>query len=196
MQPSLNELVFSASLPPLGFATYFVQLDDTVLRWTWETRNKGLILRGKFAENGYIKQLTNLVTNMTAPLTQNFYYYELFVGDNLSPDNQYSGTYIFRPKTDTDIKIKLTKFEGIFKEARQVFNSWVTHVVRVYMDEAYAEFEWTIGPIPKRLPLPASEHNRELGTPVSSLGSENLPVWTAEFLRFTLESPRINFKLE
>ncbi|GFN82787.1 hypothetical protein PoB_000929300, partial [Plakobranchus ocellatus] len=198
MQPSLNELVFSANLPPLGFATYFVQLDDTVLRWTSETKKDSYTIRGKyvevqFAEDGYVKQLTNLVTNMTAPLTQNFYYYEPFEGDNHSPLNQSSGAYIFRPKSEKPVKINITTFEGIFKgsvvqEARQVFNSWVTQVVRVYMDEPYVEFEWTIGPIPE------SDGGKELITRYSIPGWGNNGVFYTDSNGREMLQRRLNYR--
>jgi hypothetical protein len=32
-------------------------------------------------------------------------------------------------------------------EVRQVFNSWATQTVRLYADQPFLEFEYTIGPI-------------------------------------------------
>ena len=36
----------------------------------------------------------------------------------------------------------------LVEEARQVFSDWYSQVVRLYKGEKYAEFEWTLGPIP------------------------------------------------
>ena len=33
-------------------------------------------------------------------------------------------------------------------EATQVFNSWVYQSVRIFYDQPFAEFEFTVGPIP------------------------------------------------
>ncbi|KAK3768425.1 hypothetical protein RRG08_053417 [Elysia crispata] len=158
-KPAARELVFNALLPPLGYATYFVRA-ETLLRWRPNPRNERdeRTIRGKYVEvdfdsNGYVRRLTNLVTNVSVPLTQNLFYYKAYAGNNTRPEFQSSGAYIFRPRDNTPVKIKITKWEGIVKgsavqEARQRFSDWASQVVRVYKDKPYVEFEWTVGPIP------------------------------------------------
>ncbi|RUS76959.1 hypothetical protein EGW08_015279 [Elysia chlorotica] len=159
MKPATRELVFTAELPPVGFATYFVR-EDTLLRWrpnTKVTKDETTIgnkyVEVSFDSDGYVRRLTNLKSNVSVPLSQSLFYYKAFEGYNASPESQSSGAYIFRPEDNTPVKINITKWEGIVKgsvvqEARQRFSDWASQVVRVYRDRPFVEFEWTVGPIP------------------------------------------------
>ncbi|GFS19213.1 alpha-mannosidase, partial [Elysia marginata] len=59
--------------------------------------------------------MTNLLTNVSAPLTQNLLYYKAFSGDNVNPEQQSSGAYIFRPRDNSPVKVEISKWEGVVK---------------------------------------------------------------------------------
>lgn len=73
-------------------------------------------------------------------------------GTNENNDNTASGAYIFRPLTEEAIsftdKIIYRVTEGeLVDEVHQIFNSWITQIIRVYKNENYIEFDWLVGPI-------------------------------------------------
>lgn len=90
---------------------------------------------------------------MTRLISQEFLYYEGYIGNNREYKNRSSGAYIFRPKEDklhfaTD-EVTIETYTGaIVDEVHQKFNDWISQVVRVYKQNNYAEFEWLVGPIP------------------------------------------------
>lgn len=159
-QQADSELVFIASVPAAGYITYFVekssnkgfaskeaeQSQDTVIR--------GKYVSVKFDSQGQMSAMSNLAMNIEIPLHQNFLYYPAFQGSCTSDSNkQPSGAYIFRPKDQSHVQLKISKWEGVHKgkivqEARQKFGDWASQVVRVYQDKPYVEVEYTVGPIP------------------------------------------------
>ncbi|KAK3768503.1 hypothetical protein RRG08_060865 [Elysia crispata] len=158
-QKANNELVFTASVPAVGYMSYYVETasnndfasreakfsDDTVLQ--------GKYVSVKFDSDGRMTSMSSLASNAEVPLQQNFLYYPAHGGSCVSDSNQQpSGAYIFRPANNSHVKVDMTKWEGIYKgkivqEARQKFGDWASQVVRVYQDKPYVEVEWTIGPI-------------------------------------------------
>ncbi|XP_065090817.1 lysosomal alpha-mannosidase-like isoform X2 [Ochlerotatus camptorhynchus] len=168
-----NELVFLANeLPPLGYKSYFVsrvietvddfiqnpsnptvqlQSDQPHKQWHSEEVTIGnKYLNVSFDTNGFLSTITaNGVTNR---LRQTFVYYEAATGNNVAFSNRSSGAYIFRPNgTDHVItdSVQLKVFRGnVVQEVHQVFNDWVSQVIRIYADENHVEFEWLVGPIP------------------------------------------------
>eukprot|EP00063_Salmo_salar_P065684 XP_014040519.1 PREDICTED: lysosomal alpha-mannosidase [Salmo salar] len=103
-------------------------------------------------ETGLLSSLSNLETQQTVKLSQNFYWYNASDGNN-SDSIQMSGAYIFRPNTSTPFIIsKTAKIEtlqnSVVQEVRQWFSPWVSQVVRLYTDSRALELEWTVGPVP------------------------------------------------
>ncbi|KAG8128822.1 hypothetical protein E2320_015703 [Naja naja] len=108
-----NELVFQASLPPLGYRTYSVsQLsgkDSARPRLLKRLRPQPAAplltpsienehLQVLFDPNtGLMKEIQNLDKNISLPLSQSFLWYNASVGNTAVP--QASGAYIFRPNT-------------------------------------------------------------------------------------------------
>lgn len=85
-------------------------------------------------------------------LTQEFFYYEGFVGDNEKYINRSSGAYIFRP-VGKAMTVNYTAEYSVFignlvSEVHQQFSDWVSQVVRVYAKLNLIEFQWLVGPIP------------------------------------------------
>ncbi|XP_077425885.1 lysosomal alpha-mannosidase [Vanacampus margaritifer] len=155
---AVNELLFRARAPPLGFSTYSVSLlqdgpppAPTLYRTPKSIWNK--YLRVTFdPETGLLSGLDNLETKQSISLTQNFYWYNASDGNN-SKSNQPSGAYIFRPNSSTPFVIsKTAKTETIqtpvMQEVRQWFAPWASQVVRLHADSRVLELEWTVGPIP------------------------------------------------
>lgn len=66
--------------------------------------------------------------------------------------NRSSGAYIFRPNNTIHLiaeKASIHIFRGpAVDEIHQIFNDWISQVIRVYKNENHIEFEWMIGPIP------------------------------------------------
>lgn len=155
------ELVFRASnVPALGYKTFFISrsapsrqpskvepklLDDIVTIGTNE-------LSVTFDIHGLLNEIN--VDGVISKLSQNFLFYKGFAGNNREYKNRSSGAYIFRPDPETveeivGIDVALDVIRGDFvDEAHQVFNDWISQVVRIYKTEKYVEFEWLVGPIP------------------------------------------------
>uniref|UniRef100_A0A8C7Q7Y7 Alpha-mannosidase n=1 Tax=Oncorhynchus mykiss TaxID=8022 RepID=A0A8C7Q7Y7_ONCMY len=157
---AVNELLFQVQAPPLGYSTYSVSLlqngppspqSSPLPRAPKAVQNK--FLRVTFdPETGLLSSLSNLETQQTVKLSQNFYWYNASDGNN-SESIQMSGAYIFRPNTSTPFIIsKTAKIEtlqnSVVQEVRQWFSPWVSQVVRLYTDSRALELEWTVGPVP------------------------------------------------
>lgn len=163
-----NELVFKVNLPALGFNTYFIQMSNSILdnfiQRTYFRRLQGngdITIKNQFValifdgSTGKLKQMQNLERGVTLPLGQDYLYYVGHPGNNSQPKFQASGAYIFRPNITAThqfratLKRKSYALQGVLvQEVRQQFSSWLSQVVRLYDNERYAEFEWTVGPIP------------------------------------------------
>ncbi|XP_059848318.1 lysosomal alpha-mannosidase [Hypanus sabinus] len=163
---AVNELVFEAWLPALGFATYsvsrkpekftFRRLVRSPSKLQGEERNalfiKNEYVRVLFDKNtGLISAIENLHKNLSLPVTQNFYWYHASTGNRES--KQASGAYIFRPYQEEPSMMSknvstYTVQTELFQEVYQNFSSWCSQVVRLYRNQKFLELEWTVGPIP------------------------------------------------
>lgn len=156
-----SDLVFqAANIPALGYKTYFVSrvaltgtsslnepklLDEAVTIGTSE-------LSVTFDIHGLLSEIN--VDGVATKLSQNFLFYKGFAGNNREYKNRSSGAYIFRPNPETveelvgiDVDIQVIRGD-LVDEVQQVFNEWISQVVRIYKTENYVEFEWLVGPIP------------------------------------------------
>ena len=147
-------LSFYASVPALGFATFFLtaasdheqvveEQDDTADAFTLSNEVWSI---GFDSATGLIANITDLRTNTTRPFHQLFYSY--IAG---SRGGQNAGAYVLLPTDSTPTLIapsaNLTIVSaGIVREARQVFTDWVYQTVRLQGD--VIAFEWTIGELP------------------------------------------------
>ncbi|CAL1531573.1 unnamed protein product [Lymnaea stagnalis] len=163
---TVNQLVFLAQVPALGYVTYFVKTQSKNKPLTFKTEMNtepvaepnDNVISGKYVQvtfdsSGNLKSITNRTTGVTVPLLQNILYYQGYTGNNSGGVNQASGAYIFRPTSNTPSQVPLKTWGGIVRgavvqEAYQQFSDWVSQVIRVYQDKPYVEVEWTVGPIP------------------------------------------------
>ncbi|XP_030835227.1 lysosomal alpha-mannosidase [Strongylocentrotus purpuratus] len=166
-----KELIFMATIPPMGYTTYQVTAPSmnmisrlgsirhsrpatTINRVDGDVIISNEILSLSFdGITGLLKSMTNLGSNISNIMTQSFYWYESSTGNNVSI--QGSGAYIFRPnKSDpyplfdgTSVLVKVVKGD-VVQEVQQQFTPWLSQVVRLYKGQSAAEFTWTVGPIP------------------------------------------------
>nr|CAD7417918.1 unnamed protein product [Timema poppensis] len=96
------------------------------------------------------------VNGTELPLQQSLLYYSGYFGDDKVPANTSSGAYVFRPNSSEPVTITENVAVRVLKgplveEVHQVYNEWVSQVIRVYKEENHVEFEWLVGPIPVTL---------------------------------------------
>ncbi|XP_017257760.1 alpha-mannosidase [Daucus carota subsp. sativus] len=152
-------LIFQASVPPLGWNTYFLSVStgkgerSGYIGVTDGTQNDAIeigpgSLKMSFSsQSGQLTRIVNSKTGVDIPIQQNYLWYGSSQGD------QSSGAYIFHPDgSPPTIVSKSVPFQvkrgPLVDEVYQQFNSWISQVIRVYKDKEHAEFEFTIGPIP------------------------------------------------
>ncbi|GAB1602915.1 lysosomal alpha-mannosidase-like [Argonauta hians] len=164
-----NTLIFEADIQPLGFATYFVQrtkdnFEDSsnsyshVLHVTkgkyFEIRNNKICVSFN-NETGRMQKFTNLKSQISIDLDQDYLFYIGYPGNNSDTQNQASNNYIFRPlknipnNVNFHMPVKSFIVKGaLVQEVHQQYSSWITQIIRLYKSSDFVEVEWTIGPIP------------------------------------------------
>jgi lysosomal alpha-mannosidase len=157
-----NQLVFRASLPALGFSTYFFEVkpgEEQEEPKVKITENDECILlnqnlRVEIDAQGNLQHIVNLVKGFDITFSnQGFYWYQSFPGNNSKSEFQASGAYIFRPLTQIAQPVSATRTITCIKaetvqKAIIVFNDWASQEISLYDDGQYVEVEWTVGPIP------------------------------------------------
>ncbi|XP_044607793.2 lysosomal alpha-mannosidase isoform X2 [Equus asinus] len=159
-----QELLFSASVPALGFSIYSVsgqsvrrQQAHTLWVRIQKPASRVLAIQNEYLRarfdpyTGLLVELENLDEKLLLPVRQGFYWYNASEGDNLS--TQVSGAYIFRPSRQEPLPVgrwaqtHLVK-TALVQEVHQNFSAWCSQVVRLYPGRRHLELEWTVGPIP------------------------------------------------
>ena len=157
-------ILFTAYLPPLGFATYFIRPTTsdhkgqvrTFLKEPEAVSIQNVFLQVMFdSTTGHVQSIVNKERNLTVNLDQQFFWYNASAGNNIN-STQPSGAYIFRPNSSevfpvnpNNNKATIQVVAGkVVQEVRQVFSDWASQVVRLYQGGKFVEFEYTIGPIP------------------------------------------------
>ncbi|KOM32202.1 hypothetical protein LR48_Vigan01g175800 [Vigna angularis] len=155
-------LLFQASVPPLGWSTYFISKATGTGSKTKNLSNLGSQrgdtivigpgnLKMSFSStSGQLKRMYNSRTGVDIPIQQSYLYYGSSEGDS---DPQASGAYIFRPNGSPPTIISRSVPAKVIRgplvdEVHQKFSSWIYQVTRLYKDKDHAEVEFTIGPIP------------------------------------------------
>ncbi|XP_026271901.1 lysosomal alpha-mannosidase isoform X2 [Frankliniella occidentalis] len=160
MSAARYELVFKAdNLPPMGFRSFYVSHEGKKEHHREPVAAEGDDALSVSNEHVHVEldPETGLVRHIRAggvnvSLEQNFFYYEGMSGNNEEFRNRSSGAYIFRPNgTAFPVADKATvkSYKGdLVQEVHQVYNEWVSQVIRLYANEKHVEFEWMVGPIP------------------------------------------------
>uniref|UniRef100_A0A8D8QN90 Alpha-mannosidase n=1 Tax=Cacopsylla melanoneura TaxID=428564 RepID=A0A8D8QN90_9HEMI len=161
------ELIFRASLPALGYASYFVTTAPVSQENSKsnEMRASTDMMIGTRMLGLEFNQTTGLITallknNISLPMTQSYGYYTGHVSDTGSNDmgEISSGAYIFKPDNFVSLsngKVDLMVYKGpLVHEVHQTYSdpfsdsSFVSQIIRIYKGEDHIEFEWLVGPIP------------------------------------------------
>jgi lysosomal alpha-mannosidase len=154
-------ITFVVSIPPLGFATYFVQpgasnnkqqaeYAETIAVADPITLNNKFLTLNLDAQGNFVSA-TNKVSGKTVKIQQNYLYYQSSTGT--PSDGQASGAYIFRPANDTantfgGASPVVTYTNGtLMSEVRRVFSPYLTQIIRLYSDQANIEVVDMVGPI-------------------------------------------------
>uniref|UniRef100_A0A0D3HB24 Alpha-mannosidase n=1 Tax=Oryza barthii TaxID=65489 RepID=A0A0D3HB24_9ORYZ len=163
-KPPKYWLVFQASVPPLGWNTYFISKStgtgsngmgyvSTMVSPSNDTIEigPGPLKMSFSSKSGQLKRMFNSISAVDLPIQQSFLWYASSTGD--SEDSQASGAYIFRPNRTTPTIVSgmapLKVIHGpLVDEVHQQFSSWIYQVTRLYKNKEHAEVEYTIGPIP------------------------------------------------
>lgn len=161
------ELVLPVELPPLGFRVFNISnsnskklaLENKFLKPNDNFVLKNMYLQVTFDSKGNLQSITSLNsslnTSLNSSLTHQFCYYDSFVGLNHLPDEQSSGAYIFRPKSQEPTCLNVADFTMSYKsyvqEVHQIYNDWLSQTIRLYDDAQHVEIEWQVGPIPIEL---------------------------------------------
>lgn len=158
------ELLFSASVPALGFSIYTVdkvavhnKAQVVSRKHRSHARSQVLAIENEYiratfdSSTGLLMKIENLEQKLSLPVSQGFFWYNASIGDEKS--TQASGAYIFRPSHLKPLpvsrwaKIHLVK-TALVQELHQNFSAWCSQVVRLYPGQRHLELEWTVGPIP------------------------------------------------
>ncbi|XP_043698627.1 alpha-mannosidase isoform X1 [Telopea speciosissima] len=157
-------LLFRASVPPLGWNTYFISkaggkesIKSGFHSVTNVPKNETIEvgpgdLKMSFSlTSGQLKRMVNYKTGIDIQIQQTYLWYASNIVDPVY--QQASGAYIFRPNQSSAIPVSqsvpLKVMRGpLVDEVHQQFNSWIYQVTRLYKDKEHAEVEFTIGPIP------------------------------------------------
>ncbi|VAI39198.1 unnamed protein product [Triticum turgidum subsp. durum] len=181
-------VAFPASVPPLGFSTYFISSGkrsasisstSTLNSQGSESRNLQVgqgHLKLQYDAAGALSQYSDSKTQVEANFEQKYKYY---IGqDGGGDDPQASGAYIFRPKDvvpiKTDGQVPPMILRGpILDEVHQQINPWIYQITRVYKGKDYMETEFIVGPIPID-----DENGKELSTEIITSMATNKTFYT------------------
>ncbi|CAF1277182.1 unnamed protein product, partial [Adineta ricciae] len=154
------ELLFTASVPGLGFSTYYFETKNQSVKQTMKViRDQACILQNKhlrieFDEKGNLIKIRNLDRNFDVAFSgQGLYWYTSFPGNSSMPEFQASGAYFFRPLTPYPIPASNTRnitctYTHQVNKASIVYNNWASQEISIYGEGHIVEVEWIVGPIP------------------------------------------------
>ncbi|CAI0418452.1 unnamed protein product [Linum tenue] len=143
-----NWLVFQVTVPPLGWATYFISkepkterthsdnnsLKDTAVDEVVEIGPGNLKMLFSSA-SGQLTRMFNKVTGVDTPIQQSYLWYA-----SSTDSQQSSGAYIFRPDSNTPTivaqSVHLDVFRGpLVHEVHQQFSPWIYQIGPIPTDD-------------------------------------------------------------
>jgi len=146
------DLTFLVTVPALGHTTYFLSKGG-VRATSGDSRDDTMetdYYRLTFSSStGKLVSILNKKENLQLDIAQEYMWYNSSKGDK--QDGQASGAYIFRPDglysvNDGKIDTSITKGK-LRSEARQVWNPWLSQVIRIFEGDSNIQIETTITPI-------------------------------------------------
>ncbi|CAF4891977.1 unnamed protein product [Rotaria sp. Silwood1] len=160
-----KQIIFKASLPALGFNSYYFEKKPEEEEEKYKqskvkiTHNEECVLQNQnlrvdFDDQGNLHQIVNINQKIGVSfVSQGFYWYQGFPGNNSQSEFQASGAYIFRPLTPNALPVSQTRSITCIKAqnvqtAIIVFNDWASQEISLYDEGEFVEVEWTVGPIP------------------------------------------------
>lgn len=163
-QIPIPELLFSASVPALGFSVYSIARVSRLKPKShmpksvpWSSGSAVLMIKNEHiratfnAETGLLMKIENTDQKVVLPVSQSFLWYKASTGNRKL--HQPSGAYVFRPHQQKPLpvsqraEIHLLK-SSLVQEVHQNFSDWCSQVVRLYRGQRHLELQWTVGPIP------------------------------------------------
>jgi lysosomal alpha-mannosidase len=161
---------------------------------------------GRMLENKYLRAtfssvtnrlelVENLLTGQKVVIDQGLLWYNSSTGNN-KLSIQPSGAYIFRPNETYAFNMTKDNVPSIqfltgplSSEVRQVFNSWATQTVRLYADQPFLEFEYTIGPIDI-----SDNRGKEVITRYATRGFSTDSTWYTDSQGQEMQKRRYNYR--
>eukprot|EP01126_Amoeba_proteus_P042431 TRINITY_DN4611_c0_g2_i1.p1 TRINITY_DN4611_c0_g2~~TRINITY_DN4611_c0_g2_i1.p1 ORF type:complete len:1005 (-),score=211.24 TRINITY_DN4611_c0_g2_i1:125-2698(-) len=158
-KPAPYVLNFHASIPALGFNTYFVQVSTSAADTATPskvfvpsphatTSIENNLVKVSFT-NGKLFSITNKQTGVVTPTNHSYLYYDAYGVSN----HQNSGAYIFRPKSNqttpvcTTPSITQVVIGGVVQEVR-IMCGWIAETVRITGQDPVVEFEYQLNSVP------------------------------------------------
>ncbi|KAH6922527.1 hypothetical protein HPB50_015269 [Hyalomma asiaticum] len=101
--------------------------------------------------SGLVRRVTLLGQESGVSLRQSFYAYTVDAKRHTSATA--GGAYSFEPDTNRPVdlgnKVTYRVVQGPFvTEVHQIFDQWLSQVIRLYKNSQFIEFEWIVGPLP------------------------------------------------
>ena len=165
--PPVVWLAWTATLPPGGYAVYFVTpvRSSAAAPHTYASRvitaaagapnvTNGRLTLTFDGATGLLARYADTATGVDAPLTQELRYYAASPGDWVHA-LPAAGAYFMRPSANVTAPLlpagapaQLTFVVGpVVSEARQVFTSWASQVWRLWADASDVALQYDVGPI-------------------------------------------------
>jgi len=153
--PSPYVLYFQATVPAIGFSTFFVEPSSSPSKSTYirYTSPEAIVIENAnisltFSNMGALQTILNKMTGVTSPVSQQFLYYT-----GVQNSHQNSGAYIFRPNEINPIAACtsqpiVTVVRGPVVSEVRTLCGWLAQTVRVVNGETFAEFEHQTSQIP------------------------------------------------
>ncbi|CAF3848079.1 unnamed protein product, partial [Rotaria sp. Silwood1] len=116
-----KQIIFKASLPALGFNSYYFEKKPEEEEEKYKqskvkiTHNEECVLQNQnlrvdFDDQGNLHQIVNINQKIDVSfVSQGFYWYQGFPGNNSQSEFQASGAYIFRPLTPNALPVSQTR---------------------------------------------------------------------------------------
>lgn len=160
-----TELAFPVELPPLGYTAYRITAQKKKEEMHFASASLEFLLlepEQRFIENeryrieldttsGLVRRVTLLGQESGVSLRQSFYAYT--VENKRQTVATAGGAYSFDPDTNRPVdlgnKVTYRVVQGPHvTEVHQIFDQWLSQVIRLYKNSQFIEFEWIIGPLP------------------------------------------------